>query len=76
MNPDETSNYSGIGHLEPELLERGINQIRAEIDILQSWLDSLDPAESEPRHTYEDMLRSRREMLVSLQEQQTRLKNT
>lgn len=76
MNPDETSNDSGIGHLEPELLERGINQIRAEIDILQSWLDSLDLAEDEPRRTYEDMLRSRREMLATLQEQQARYKNT
>lgn len=59
--------------IEPDLLDRGIHQLAAEIEILQEWLDSLGPDEHEPRRAYQDMLRSRHDMLLTLKEQRERL---
>lgn len=72
-NNNDSDNQSGAPNLEPALLESGISQLCAEIGILQEWLDSLAPSEHGPRRTYEDMLRSRRDMLAALKEQQARL---
>lgn len=73
MSSNNDDNHSDAPDLEPDLLERGISQLCAEIGILQEWLDSLAPSEHGPRRTYEDMLRSRRDMLAALKEQQARL---
>ncbi|MDO8908860.1 MAG: hypothetical protein Q7W55_10235 [Pseudohongiella sp.] len=72
----EKRNRSRTPYIEPDLLEQGISQLSMEIQILNDWLDDLDPAETEPRRSYEDMLRSRHEMLQSLTEQKTRLQAT
>ena len=61
--------------IDPKLIAEGTAQLTSEIDILETWLNDLeksgatDPASVEARHSYLDMLRSRREMLSALQEQ-------
>jgi hypothetical protein len=69
----EKRNRSRTPHVEPELLDQGIRQLEMEIQILQSWLDNADSTEEEHRRSYEDMLRSRHEMLHSLTEQKSKL---
>lgn len=69
----EKRNRSRTPYVEPDLLEQGISQLSMEIQILNDWLNNIDPAEIEPRRSYEDMLRSRHEMLLSLTEQKARL---
>lgn len=69
----EKRNRSRTPFVEPDLLEQGISQLKLEIQILNDWLDNLDPSEVEPRRSYEDMLRSRHEMLQSLTQQKARL---
>ena len=73
MSSKEHGSRSSPPDIEPDLLDRGISQLHAEIRILQEWLDSLDANEHEPRRAYEDMLRSRHEMLTTLQEQKAGL---
>ena len=72
----EKRNRSRTPHVEPELLEQGIRQLEMEIQILQSWLDHSDSTEEEHRRSYQDMLRSRHEMLRSLTEQKNRLQTS
>lgn len=69
----EKRNRSRTPFIEPDLLEQGISQLNIEIQILKDWLNNLDPSETEPRRSYEDMLRSRHEMLQSLTQQKARL---
>lgn len=69
----EKRNRSRTPHIEPDLLDQGIAQLRLEIQILNDWLASLEAGETEPRRSYEDMLRSRHEMLVSLEQQRARI---
>lgn len=69
----EKRNRSRTPFIEPDLLDQGISQLNMEIQILKDWLKNLDPAEAEPRRSYEDMLRSRHEMLQSLTQQKIRL---
>ena len=59
--------------LDPELLDQGIRQLQMEIRILQGWISNIDEAEVQQRRSYEDMLRSRHEMLNSLTEQKLKL---
>jgi hypothetical protein len=73
MTVVEKRNRSRTPYVEPDLLEQGISQLSMEIQILTDWLENLDPSEAEPRRSYEDMLRSRHEMLLSLTEQKARL---
>lgn len=69
----EKRTRSRTPHIEPDLLDQGITQLKLEIQILNDWLASLEPGETEPRRSYEDMLRSRHEMLVSLEQQRARI---
>lgn len=69
----EKRNRARTPFIEPDLLEQGIAQLNMEIEILNDWLENLDPSEAEPRRSYEDMLRSRHEMLLSLTQQKSRL---
>lgn len=74
----EKRNRSRAPSVEPDLLEQGIAQLTLEIRTLQDWIADLDndpdsTDDTEPRKSYEDMLRSRREMLVSLQDQKAAL---
>lgn len=69
----EKRNRSRTPFIEPALLEQGIAQLNMEIEIINDWLQNLDPSEAEPRRSYEDMLRSRHEMLQSLTQQKLRL---
>lgn len=71
----EKRNRSRTPFIEPDLLEQGISQLNMEIQILNDWLSNLDPSEAEPRRSYEDMLRSRKEMLQSLTQQKARLQS-
>lgn len=73
MSSTDNDSQSSAPDLEPDLLEKGISQLCAEIGILQEWLDSLASSEHDPRRTYEDMLRTRRDMLTALEEQKARL---
>lgn len=73
MTQVEKRNRSRTPYIEPDLLEQGIAQLNMEIQILKDWLNNLDAAETEPRRSYEDMLRSRHEMLQSLTQQKARL---
>ena len=59
-------------NIDRKLVEEGISQLASEIRVLENWLEELkvsDDADSEvlaARKSYHDMLRSRREMLSSL----------
>jgi hypothetical protein len=59
--------------IEPDLLDQGIAQLSMEIKILKDWIAGLDSNETEQRTAYQDMLRSRQEMLSSLQDQKTKV---
>lgn len=65
----EKRNRSRTLDIEPDLLDQGIAQLGLECQIITDWLSSLDSAETEPRRAYEDMLRTRHEMLLSLEQQ-------
>lgn len=74
----EKRNRSRTPSVEPDLLEQGIAQLTLEIRTLKDWIADLDndpgsTGDTEPRKSYEDMLRSRHEMLVSLQDQKAAL---
>jgi len=78
MSLKEKRNRSRTPSVEPDLLEQGIAQLTLEIRTLKDWIADLDnnsdsTGDTEPRKSYEDMLRSRHEMLVSLQEQKAAL---
>ncbi|ALO46121.1 hypothetical protein [Pseudohongiella spirulinae] len=73
MSLKEKRNRPRTPDVEPDLLEQGISQLELEIRTLQDWIGSIGPGEVEHRRSYEDMLRSRQEMLVSLKRQQTEL---
>ncbi|MDH7943190.1 hypothetical protein QGM61_05115 [Pseudohongiella sp. SYSU M77423] len=65
-----------LPQVEPDLLDQGITQLSLEIKTLQDWIADIDSDDAEPRRSYEDMLRSRREMLAALQQQKANLSNT
>ena len=58
--------------IDQKLVEEGISQLASEIRVLENWLEELkvsDDTDSEvldARKSYDDMLRSRREMLSAL----------
>jgi len=58
--------------IEPDLLDQGIAQLSMEIGIIKDWISNLDSSETEQRISYQDMLRSRQEMLLSLEDQKNR----
>lgn len=59
-------------NIDEKLIEEGIAQLASEIKVLENWLEELeisDSVDSEAvaaRKSYNDMLRSRREMLSAL----------
>ena len=59
-------------NIDEKLIEEGITQLASEIKVLENWLHELetsDNGDSEvvaARKSYNDMLRSRREMLSAL----------
>jgi hypothetical protein len=59
-------------NIDEKLIEEGIAQLASEIKVLENWLEELevsDDGDSETvaaRKSYNDMLRSRREMLSAL----------
>ena len=59
-------------NIDEKLIEEGIAQLASEIKVLENWLEELeisDDGDSEvvaARKSYNDMLRSRREMLSAL----------
>lgn len=57
--------------VEPGLLEQGISQLKLEIGILDEWLQQLGSDEDEARRCYQDMLRSRHDILSALQQQRS-----
>jgi hypothetical protein len=73
MSLKEQRNRPTIPDVEPDLLEQGISQLELEIRTLQDWIGNIGPEDAEHRRSYEDMLRSRREMLASLKRQQAEL---
>jgi len=58
--------------IDQELVLEGINQLVSEIRVLETWLQELEESSEEDsdklaaRKSYDDMLRSRREMLDAL----------
>jgi len=69
MSVSDNRDLSGSSGMDSKLLQQGIKQLKLEIATLTGWLDALGPSDAEPRLAYEDMLRSRREMLITLQRQ-------
>jgi len=61
-------------NIDQKLIEEGTQQLTSEIAVLEAWLQELDTAEGEnaevvaARKSYNDMLRSRKEMLSSLRQ--------
>ena len=61
--------------IDQKLIDEGTAQLTSEIQVLESWLNELDASESaDPeskaaRKSYSDMLKSRREMLNTLNKQ-------
>ena len=62
-------------NIDKQLINEGTAQLTSEIKVLESWLNELDASESKDpeseaaRKSYNDMLRSRSEMLNTLTEQ-------
>jgi hypothetical protein len=63
--------------IDQKLIEEGTAQLTSEIEVLEAWLRELEMLKGNDietvaaRKSYNDMLRSRREMLSSLDQQST-----
>jgi hypothetical protein len=63
--------------MDQRLIEEGTAQLTSEIEVLEAWLRELEMLKGNDietvaaRKSYNDMLRSRREMLSSLDQQST-----
>ena len=61
--------------IDPELIRRGEQQLRSEISLLKQWLQALRASSDQSTFnsnqisTYQDMLRSRQDMLEILRKQ-------
>lgn len=61
--------------IDQKLIEEGTTQLTSEIEVLEAWLRELEMLRGDDietvaaRKSYNDMLRSRREMLTSLAQQ-------
>lgn len=77
MNEKHQANAVARGNIsiDQKLVEEGTTQLNSEIQVLEAWLLELntsDQGDSEiiaARKSYNDMLRSRKEMLISLTKQ-------
>jgi hypothetical protein len=71
--PEERRQPQDNAGIAPELVARGKQQLEAEIRLLETWLLQLDetrkdnPESVAARKGYGDMLQSRKDLLVSLQ---------
>lgn len=71
-NAEPQSSTSKNINIDQKLVEEGISQLTSEIRVLEAWLEELKASEDSDseveaaRKSYHDMLRSRREMLNSL----------
>jgi hypothetical protein len=72
MGKDESRRPPQSPAIEPELVDEAVEQLDAEISLLEEWIAGLnnreDPDEAalQARTTYQDKLRSRREMRDAL----------
>ncbi len=70
--PSKASDELGNVSIDQKLIEEGTAQLTSEIKVLEAWLEelaALDNGDAEviaARKSYNDMLRSRKEMLNSL----------
>ena len=77
MNEKHQANTVDRGNIsiDQKLVEEGTTQLNSEIQVLEAWLlelDTSDQGDAEiiaARKSYNDMLRSRKEMLISLTKQ-------
>lgn len=64
--------------IDQQLIEEGTQQLSSEIEVLEAWLveleeqDARDSESIATRKSYDDMLRSRKEMLSTLTKQAAR----
>ena len=64
--------------IDQQLIEEGTTQLSSEIEVLEAWLVELEEQDARDaetiamRKSYDDMLRSRKEMLSSLTKQAAR----
>ena len=64
--------------IDQQLIEEGKTQLSSEIEVLEAWLVELEEQDARDaetiamRKSYDDMLRSRKEMLSSLTKQAAR----
>ena len=74
MSKDQSGSEANIS-IDQKLVEEGTAQLRSEIEVLEAWLlelaasDANDVEVIAARKSYNDMLRSRREMLSTLAKQ-------
>ena len=74
MSKDQSDVSENI-NIDQKLIEEGTEQLRNEIEILETWLNELSKSDENDteviaaRKSYNDMLRSRKEMLSSLAKQ-------
>jgi hypothetical protein len=73
-----SKNESGITDnisIDQQLIEEGTTQLNSEIQVLETWLRELDATDANDaevvaaRRSYNDMLRSRKEILSTLAKQ-------
>lgn len=77
MNDKPQANTADRGNIsiDQQLIEEGTSQLNSEIQVLEAWLVELDTSNQADfeiiaaRKSYNDMLRSRKEMLSSLNKQ-------
>ena len=76
MSKDQSGSKANIS-IDQKLVEEGTAQLRSEIEVLEAWLLELEASDVDvndveviaARKSYNDMLRSRREMLSTLAKQ-------
>lgn len=80
MSTDKTAPNAASSsiNIDQKLIEEGTTQLTNEIEVLETWLadlkdkDASDTEVAATRKSYDDMLRSRKEMLSSLTKQAAR----
>ena len=80
MSTEPTASESDGGSItiDQQLIEEGTTQLSSEIEVLEAWLVELEEQDARDaetvamRKSYDDMLRSRKEMLSSLTKQAAR----
>ncbi len=74
MSKDHSESTDNVS-IDQKLIEEGTAQLTSEIEVLEAWLRELDASDENDaevlaaRKSYNDMLRSRKEMLTTLSQQ-------